>query len=193
MQFLNDFNLTPCDRNLRKEKLLDNSVIFLDQGFSGNCQVNNKEKNVFEESVSSYLHKFTNNSRISSLNINSIDAKFEDILFFLNGQLVDILVINESKLSEKNDDSIFQHACYDFYRRDRPRDVEKKGSGGGVVVYVKKNLSSYCVTMDNDSEIISFITNVDKQKIGVLACYRPPYPNNEQSFFESVNKILTNL
>ena len=193
VQFLRDFNLTPCDRNVRKEKLLDESAIFLDQGFSGKCQVNFKEKNVFEEAVSSYLRKCTNNLRISSLNINSLDAKLEDILFLLNGQMVDILVINESKLSEKNDDSIFQHACYDFYRRDRPRDIEKKGSGGGVVAYVKKNLNSCSVSMDDVSEIISFITNVDKQKIGVLACYRPPYSNNETSFFESVNKILTNL
>ena len=56
--------------------------------------------------------------------------------FLLNQQLVDILVINETKLDEKDDISQLEHPSYSILRRDRL--INK---GGGVMTYVKKNLN----------------------------------------------------
>ena len=114
--------------------------------------------------------------------------KIADILFLLNGQLVDVLVINESKLNEKHDDSTFEHPCYENYRLDR-----QNSGGGGVMAYVKKNLNPSRVTFDEASEIISFVVNIERQQIGVLACYRPPYTANETNFFNSMNNMLNNF
>ena len=107
LKFLNDYKLTPYDRNTRKEEQFDKSAIFLDQGFSGKSQLNSKEKQTCESTVSNYLLKYFNNLKIACLNINSFDSKYGDILFLLSKQLVDVLVINESKLSEKNDMTCF--------------------------------------------------------------------------------------
>ena len=143
---------------------------------------------LFESNVTSYLNKFRNKLRISSLNINSLDKRFADILFLLNGQLVDVLVINETKLNEKHDDSTFDHPCFENYRLDR-----QNSGGGAVLVYVKKKLNPSRVTFDDHSEMISFIITIEKQLIGILACYRPPYTANETNFFSSLNKQLNNF
>ena len=121
---------------------------------SNSSQGKNKELNFFESTVTSFLSKFDNNFRIFSLNINSIDKKFEDILFLLNGQL-DILDLNESKLNSKHDESLFEHPCYDLHRLDRLIN-----NSGGVMVYVKKNLKSSRVMFDDNSEIISFVIDI---------------------------------
>ena len=181
--------MTIVDRNTRLELSADESTVFLDTAFNGiNSQAKDKEQNLFETEVSTYLNKFRNNLRISSLNINSLDKKIADILFLLNGQLVDVLVINESKLNEKHDDSTFEHPCYENYRLDR-----QNSGGGGVMAYVKKNLNPSRVTFDDASEIISFVVNIERQQIGVLACYRPPYTANETNFFNSMNNMLNNF
>jgi exonuclease III len=106
----------------------------------------------------------------------------------LNGQLVDVLVINETKLNEKHDDSTFDHPCFENYRLDR-----QNSGGGAVLVYVKKNLNPSRVTFDDHSEMISFIITIEKQLIGILACYRPLYTANETNFFSSLNKQLNNF
>ena len=58
--------------------------------------------------------------------------------------------------------------------------------------YVKKNLNLTNVIIDQVSEIISFNINIDSVSIKILACYRPPYVDNEMNFFNSVEKILNN-
>ena len=79
-------------RNTRLKLSADESAIFLDTAFNGkNTQTKDQEQNLFESKVTNYLNKFRNNLRISSLNINSLDKKFADILFLLNGRLVDII------------------------------------------------------------------------------------------------------
>ena len=188
INFLKDFNLTLVDRNTRLENLADQSMIFLDTGFSGVTNTNPLEKCLYESTVSEYLNKFRNNLKIRALNINSLAKKFEDVLFLLNRQFVDVLVIGESKLNSKHDESEFEHPCYDIYRLDR-----LDSGGGGVLVFVKKNLFSSHVIFDPFSEMISFLIKVDQQKIGIIASYRPPYQDNVSSFFKSLNNQLNCL
>ena len=95
LKFLQDFNLTPCNINLRRENQADLSNCFLDAAFNGKNTKNNiQEDDIFKTSIKNFISKFPHNLSISSLNINSIGQKFQDILFLLNEQLVDILVIN---------------------------------------------------------------------------------------------------
>jgi len=189
ISFLKGFNLSVFDRNTRLELENDESMIFLDEAFNGkNFKAKTQEQNVFESSISSYLNKFRNNLRVASLNINSLEKKYNDILFILNEQLVDVLVINETKLNEKSDDSIFEHDAYETYRLDR-----QLSAGGGVLVYAKKNLNPSRVTFDKSSEIISFAIKIENQQIAILACYRPPYTANETNFFASIDEQLKNF
>ena len=109
---------------------------------------------LFEASSSIFLKKHIKNLSIATLNINSIVSKFNDLLFLLNDQLVDVLSINESKLTSSDDLSTFEHPNYDLLRRDR-----QINGGGGVLVYVKKNLNVTQVLIDENSETIGFVIN----------------------------------
>lgn len=136
IEFLKGFNITPCDRNIAFEKLADESNVFLDQAFTGiNTKAVSHERNSFEKTATTFLSKHWSNLKIAALNINSIEQKFVDILFVLNQQLVDVLVIGESKLNERLDESLFQHPSYETLRRDRVIS-----GGGGVLIFIKKNL-----------------------------------------------------
>ena len=37
------------------------------------------------------------------------------------------------------------------------------------------------------------VINADKSKIGIIACYRPPYTHNETDFFSSLDDQIKNL
>ena len=107
--------------------------------------------------------------------------KFYDIVFILNKQLLDIFVLNETKLDEHVDSSLFEHQFYAMLRRDR-----HKNGGGGIIVFIKKSLVYSNTQIDplNSNESISFIVNLSNDvKIGVIATYRPPHPENENLFF----------
>jgi len=62
-----------------------------------------------------------------------------------------------------------------------------------VLVFVKKNLHSSHVSFDSSSEMVSFIINIDKQQVGAIACYRPPYQDHVSSFFISLNNHLNSF
>ena len=112
---------------------------FLNQAFTANPKKTlDFESTLFEDEVTDVQKDTKNNFKISLLNINGIRNKFGEIIFILNKQLVDVLVINESKLTPLDDTSTFQHLNYELLRRDRLTD-----KGGGVLVYVKKILNYY--------------------------------------------------
>ncbi len=164
--------------------------IYLDQAFSS---VNNKHSfspsmKYFETDVSDYMTKYKNNFSVGMLNINTIINKFHDIAFILNKQLLDILIINESKLNKNIDDSLFTTNHYDLIRRDRLTD-----GGGGVLIFIKKNIvrSKTEINFESSNEIINFIISLpENKKIGIIAAYRPPYTRNAVSFIEEVDVIV---
>ena len=78
--------------------------------------------------MSGYKRKFA----IGLLNINSIYEKFLDIKFILSKQLLDILIIAESKLDSRFDDEDFKSINYNIYQRDRVRH------GEGKLLFIKK-------------------------------------------------------
>ena len=66
---------------------------------------------------------------------------------------------------------------YELIRRDR---VGK--DGGRLLIYVKLNYKPSNVIIDEVSEMVSLVLTSDKQKIGIVACYRPPYEIMKISF-----------
>ena len=152
MDFLKDFNITPCDRNAARENQAEKSCCFLDNAFTGtNTRTPTQEQILFQDATLTYLYKHTSKLKIAALNINSIRNKFGEILLMLNKQTIDVLVIGESKLNITDDTKDFSHSAYELIRRDRT------GKGvGGVLVYVKQNLKPSKVICDQVSEIINF-------------------------------------
>ena len=139
-------------------------------------------KNNLLSSLSSYKGKFS----IALLNINGLTNKFEDIQFVLIEQIVDIFIINETKLDSNDDESRFLSAYYNTFRRDR--DVITRG--GGLIVYIKKSIPISNVSINTSCESISLQFKVEDQLFGLIACYRPPHYDNESSFFESLAKSI---
>ena len=77
-----------------------------------------------------------NNVITGNLNINSLSSKFDDLKMFMTG-IFDILVITETKLGNTFPVSQFHIDGLSIpYRLDRNRN------GGGVIVYVREDISS---------------------------------------------------
>ena len=133
----------------------------------------------FNSEISHFSLSHNQEFIISSLNICSLRNKFHLIEFILNDQNVDILVINETRLTKNDDDSNFINPFYHMLRRDR-----ELNGGGGVIVYVKNSLKFNKAAFDVENEIISFICHPNqKMPIAIIACYRPPHVANEEGFF----------
>ena len=128
--------------------------------------------------------KFT----VGLLNINALISKFDEIVFLLNKQLLDFFLINESKLDDNDDDSLFNHSNYLMLRRDRT------SSGGGIVLYIKKNITIESVEIHDSFEIISIIVTLDdNQKQGIIAGYRSNAISNVDSFIDKLESLTINL
>jgi hypothetical protein len=156
-ELLNNFNLSVCVSNntITAEQDLNQSIF--NNGFSSKLIKSNEgdaQFRTFESECSNYLNKYDKNFSIGLLNINSIESKFHDVAFILKKQLLDILVINETKLTDKTDSTLFESINYDLIRRDR-----LKNKGGGIIVFIKKNLNRSNLKIDQESsnEIISLL------------------------------------
>jgi hypothetical protein len=143
----------------------------------------------FMHNLTEFCFKFKSNLIVSMLNINAISNKFSELIFILNLNLVDILVINETKLSSLNDSAPYEHHQYAHYRRDRGT-----GSGGGIMLFVNKRLPHHSVKEDLHAEIIS-LTFEPKQgfPVSLIACYRPPHASNEELFFERIEALVAEM
>ena len=69
-------------------------------------------------------------------------------------------------------------------------------NGGGIIVFVKKNLNIFNLVIDHDNlnEIISFIIKLPNDfNLGIIACYRPPHYQNEDGFFNALDGVISNF
>ena len=93
--------------------------------------------------------KYPNNIIIGHLIINSIRNKFE-LLSFLIGDKVDILLISETKIDDTFDGTeVLMGGYSNVYRLNR------NDKGGGIVLFVKGNLiifpvSGFCFSEKSD-------------------------------------------
>ena len=116
-ELLGNFNLTKLFSPDPNVSITDES--FLNTAFASQKNIPSQPIGTtsFESSVTNYLKSYNGKLAIGSQNINSLVNKFNDIVFILNNQLLDIFVLNETKLDEHVDSSIFEHQFYAMLRR----------------------------------------------------------------------------
>jgi hypothetical protein len=105
--------------------------------------------------------------------------------------MVDIMVINETKLDNNDDESKYEIDNYTKIQRNRGFN-----RGGGIIVYVHAKHKITNIELHDDLEIISFNIKLGNEKpTQFIATYRPPYPKNEDAFIsalEAKSQLMTN-
>ena len=77
----------------------------------------------------------TRGFKIASLNIASLPAHIDELRLFMADKNLDVLAINETRLSDSIDNSCIHIQGYDIVRRDRNRN------GGGVCLYIRSSIN----------------------------------------------------
>ena len=131
--------------------------------------------------VSGY-YKF--NLKIAYLNINSITNKIDEVKEMLGKGMFDILFIAESKIDSTTSTALLAQPGFRLARRDR-----KKG-GGGLLVYIRADLSVYRRAKLEPRDVESICLDVKDANTGrflVCGCYRSPGKCNELEFMASMS------
>ena len=113
---------------------------------------------------------YPNNVIIGHLTINASRSKFE-MLEFLLTDYIDIFMISESKLY-----SIFPSSQFQIYDFRTPHRVDQTDRGGGILLFVRKNLITKLLSrhsFPNDIEILLIKLNPRKKKWLICCCYNP--------------------
>ena len=111
-------------------------------------EIDSDNKNSKQENSREKLHSV----KLMSLNIDSLLKHIDEFRVFSDQEKPHIVSINETKLDQSICDSSLEVANYDIIRDDRNR------FGGGVALYVNKNLS-YKVRTDLMVDRVDFCSN----------------------------------
>ena len=131
-----------------------------------------------------------NRLMIGSLNINSLEHKFESLKVFVENTL-DILAINETKLNGDVAPGVLSYFGFQPpFRMDRNKD------GGGVAIFVRENIPCKLLTKHNFTKNVEGMfleINLRKKKILFLALYHSTheiYGCTDTDFLEQLNLAL---
>ena len=137
----------------------------------------------------------SSNFNIISLNTQSINAKFDSLLTFLEvtrqqNIIIHVICIQESWLNEKSDLSLYQIEGYTCISQGK-----RCSSHGGLITYVDSQFNTSIMNIKNDSPIWEglFVAVKDmetEKEIVVGNIYRPPYDNNNE---QNVTTFVTEL
>ena len=83
---------------------------------------------------------------MAHININSLSNKF-DMFTYSASEYMYILMISETKL-----DGTFPHALYHLKDFSNPYRLDRNPLGGGILVYVRDNIPSSLVKLDQKFE-----------------------------------------
>ena len=130
----------------------------------------------------------TRGFKIASLNIASLPAHIDELRLFMADKNLDVLAINETRLSDSIDNSCIHIQGYDIVRRDRNRN------GGGVCLYIRSSINfktRSSLMSDIYEAIVVEILKPNSQPFCIVAVYRPPGTEDEFfCYFEDVIKSL---
>lgn len=115
-------------------------------------------------------------------------TKRDDLSAFICDNNSSIVILTESWLKpEINDSEIFPvELQFDVYRCD---SISKRG--GGVLIAIKKSVSSFCVRVCPDLETVFVcITSAFRQTI-IGACYRAP--SRDSDYCDNLHSVLLNI
>ena len=142
-----------------------------------------------EENLNFKICHLNVNSLLAGVNISrhidSQQSKFDEIhsTLIIENQF-DIIALSETWLDNSISDELIQLNNYTLYRRDRNR------RGGGVLLYVNQSLSS-CRRPDLEfegSEMAWVEVTINKLKVLICCCYRPPGQNAAE-----INMFISNF
>ena len=91
---------------------------------------------------------------MASLNITSLLKHLDELRIVLDGQSIDILAINETRLDGSISDQDVKIVGYVVIRRDRTVNGR---FGGGVCFYIRSNIN-YVVREDLDNELLEILS-----------------------------------
>lgn len=144
---------------------------------------------VDDASECSQLFKCYNNSemlRIITANIRSINCNFDLLVAFISGLSIDcdIIVLTECWLrKDTRPPNLDNYSVYYTQKILNQND--------GVVVYVRKNLSTICYEPDiTDGNCL--VLNIDN-KYSIICSYRPPCYVNPRQYLLSLDAILSKI
>ena len=110
--------------------------------------------------------KNSNRLIIAQLNINSLRNKF-DFLVQIMSNNVDLFLVSETKIDSSFPNAQFHIAGYTMYRRDRNLN------GGGILLYIKEDIPSSLLMIDNYFEAFYVEINIRKRKWLIGCTYNP--------------------
>ena len=127
---------------------------------------------------------------MAHININSLRNKF-DMLTNSVSEYIDILMISETKL-----DDTFLHALYHLKDFSNPYRLDRNSHGGGILVYVRDNIRSNLVKLDQKFENFEgfFIElELSKKNKWLLSYSYNPYKGNTKQHLSNISKGLDEL
>ena len=132
--------------------------------------------------------KYVNNPLIGYLNINSLRNKIVDLREIILELSLDYLVLSETKIDESFPTAQFFIKGYEVRAR---RDRDKHG--GGLIEFVKNGFISKRIKEyeAKQSESICSELTIANRKWICLNIYRPPNPNNMNTFFDEITACLS--
>ena len=151
--FDSDTELNRSKRSSQYDELEDNDIDSLDR---------------YQSNISGY-YKF--NIKIGYLNINSVVNKIDEVKELLNRNMFDILFLAETKIDSTVSSRLVSHPGFRTIRKDR-----KKGAGG-LLAYIRNDLSAYRRLKLESSDIESICLDVkdsNNSRFILCACYRSP-------------------
>ena len=149
------------------------SFSFLDEGNEDSIFISNKSVSLIDESfldsdknLKNIRLKNSNRLIIAQLNINSLRNKF-DFLVQIMSNNVDLFLVSETKIDSSFPNAQFHIAGYTMYRRDRNLN------GGGILLYIKEDIPSSLLMIDNYFEAFYVEINIRKRKWLIGCTYNP--------------------
>ena len=127
---------------------------------------------------------------MSHINTNSLSNKF-DMLTNSVSEYIDILMISETKL-----DDTFPHALYHLKDFSNPYRLDRNSHGGGILVYVRDNIPSNLVKLDQKLENFEgfFIElELSKKNKWLLSYSYNPHKGNTKQHLSNISKGLDEL
>ena len=147
------------------------------------------------DGIVSFLKGQKNNFSVLSLNIQSLNSKFNELCSFIqilnnNSVYFDVICLQESWLSDKDNYNIFKINDYNLYKKDFE---ENCSTHGGLVVYIRKEI---CVSkvepIFNKYTYEGMVVTVKTQnnkKVKLINIYRPP----RDSFDDFINDYIPTI